>query len=209
MYNQQGNICICGIGPGNPDYILPVVFKRVEAADVVVGGKRHLEIFTPNDKINCVFNGKLNDLSEVLCTYQNKSVVVLVSGDTGFHSLRRFITKEFTNCTIELIPGISSFQYMYSSLGLGYENAWLDSLHGTEFNFIEKVNQYDSVFLLTDRTNNYQQIAQELVDNGLGDATVHIGSRLSYNDELLVSRKAGEVIAMNEDLPLCSVIIEK
>ena len=36
-------IKILGLGPGNLDYTLPIVLKKIEESDVIIGGKRHLE----------------------------------------------------------------------------------------------------------------------------------------------------------------------
>ena len=38
--------CIAGIGPGNPDFLCPIAKKHIEAADVLIGGKRNLEVFS-------------------------------------------------------------------------------------------------------------------------------------------------------------------
>lgn len=208
MVNSKTQIYICGIGPGNPDYISPVVFKRAKEADVLIGGKRQLTIFSEYDKATVVFDGKLVHLRDSIIKNESKKIVVLVSGDAGFHSLRRYITQEFFNCELEVIPGISSFQYLYAKLGLGYENAFLSSMHGMEIDFIEKIKQYNSVFLLTDTKNNWKTIAKQLVNNKLGGLRMHIGNKLSYPDEEIISCFANEAEAINKDFSLCSVIIE-
>lgn len=208
MVNSKTQIYICGIGPGNPDYILPLVFKKAEEADVLIGGKRQLAIFSAYEKATCVFDGKLLHLKDSVIKNAGKKIVVLVSGDAGFHSLRRYITQEFLHCAIEVVPGISSFQYLYAKLGLGYENAFLGSMHGMEIDFIEKIKQYKSVFLLTDTKSNWKEIGKQLVDNGMGDLKIHVGNKLSYPDEEIISCYANEVEAINKDFNLCSVIIE-
>jgi len=208
MVNNNTQICICGIGPGNPDYISPLVYKKVKEAEVLIGGKRQLNIFLENKKATVVFDGKLLHLKEGIINNENKKIVVLVSGDAGFHSLRRYIKQEFSNCEIEIVPGISSFQYLYAKVGLGYENAFFGSMHGGDINFIEKVKQYNSVFLLTDNKNNWKVIASRLVSSGMGDIKLHIGNKLSYSDEEIVSCYAYEAEMINKDFTLCCVIIE-
>ena len=132
----------------------------------------------------------------------------MVSGDTGFHSLRHFLKETFPHSNIELYPGISSFQYLYAKLGLGYETAFLASMHGRDVNFIEKIKASSSVFLLTDRKNNYQTIAEQLVNNGMGNFPMHIGNRLSYANEEIISLEAKDVGSLTSDFSLCSVIIQ-
>ncbi len=199
---------ICGIGPGNPDLIVQAVFRKVEEADILIGGQRHLDIFASYKKPCHVFNGKLSSLKEFIqnCTAQN--IVVLVSGDTGFHSLRRYLKSSFPEREIRLTPGISSFQYFYAQLGMGYEKAYKASLHGNTAEYIDNIQQYESIFLLTDKTNNWKVIAQQLCDKGYPDINYYIGNNLSYPDEEIISTTAQEAIKMQHDFQLCAVIIE-
>lgn len=209
MTKGATTICICGIGPGNPDYILPLVHKKVATADVLIGGKRQLELFLQYSNEKYVFLGKLDELKIAIERFMGKVIVVLVSGDTGFYSLRKFISNTFIDIKLELIPGISSFQYFYSKLGLGYEDACLLSLHGKKADYIAKLQDNETVFLLTDSKHNYVAIAQTLVSNDLGQCMMHIGSRLSYEDEKIISCTAQQALTINMIMPLCSVIIQR
>jgi len=201
-------ITICGIGPGNADYICPAVLKQVAKADILIGGSRHLQIFDQYNKATDVFTGNMENLKHSIAANSNKHIVVLVSGDAGFYSLRSFIKSEFADSLINIIPGISSYQYMYAKLGMGYERAFLASMHGKEVDYIGMIDSHESVFLLTDKKNTPKAIAQNLVDNGLDNVTVHIGNNLSYPDEQIISCTAQQVTEIEHHFDLCSVIIE-
>ena len=41
-YNMK-KIRVAGLGPGNPDYILPAVRKAAEDSDIIIGGRRNIE----------------------------------------------------------------------------------------------------------------------------------------------------------------------
>ena len=208
MKNDNRHIRVCGIGPGNPDFINKIVWHQVEQADVLIGGKRQLDIFREFDKREVIFDGKTANLKKCIEKLHEGNIVVLVSGDTGFHSLRRFLKEAFPYAIIELYPGISSFQYFYAKLGLGYEQAFLASMHGVRIDFIEKLKESTSVFLLTDRKNNYRKIAKTLVENGFGQYKMHVGNYLSYPNEKIISLEANEISRLTHDFTLCSVIIE-
>ncbi len=209
MENNHNQIYICGIGPGHPDYISPVVYKKVENADILIGGSRHLEIFSNYNKESFVFYGSLSALKEKMASLNKKNIVVLVSGDTGFYSLRRYIQSAFPEAAIELIPGLSSYQYLYAKVGLGYENALKASLHGKELDFLQAVETYDSVFLLTDKKQNWKWIAEKLANAGYGDYNYYIGIHLTYPDEKIICTTAKEALNLNEDFDLSCVIVEK
>jgi len=206
---RKGTISICGIGPGSKDLVLPTVFSTLQAADLVIAGHRHLELVAGTVIEKKVFTGKLDELTTIIDENKQRDIVVLVSGDTGFYSLRSFICKTFPGMDIRCIPGISSFQYLFSKLNLGYEDAFLASLHGKEADFIEAVRQHKTVFLLTDAKNTYPVIAKALLDAGLGETTVHVGCKLSYPDEVIFTKRARELANDNTGGELCSVILKQ
>ena len=41
---------IIGLGPGHPDYILPIALKEIAAAEVILCGTRHAESFDASGK---------------------------------------------------------------------------------------------------------------------------------------------------------------
>lgn len=208
MTNKNMHISICGIGPGHPDYISKIVYNEVEKAAVLIGGKRQLEIFAKSKIESYVFDGKTATLKKQIEGYEGKYIVVLVSGDTGFYSLARFIGNNFPSDMISMHPGISTYQYFFARMKMGYEKASLASMHGTEADYIEMLKSYKTVFLLTDRKNNYKTIAQHLIQNDFGHCRMHIGSNLSYEDEIIISDQVNNLIDLEDDFPLCSVIIE-
>ena len=60
--NKKTHISICGMGPGNPDYISNIIYTEVNKADVLMGGKRQLSIFKKAEKEHSVFDGKTENL---------------------------------------------------------------------------------------------------------------------------------------------------
>jgi len=130
----------------------------------------------------------------------------VVSGDPGFYSL----LDTFNNAGIKVVavPGISSYQYFYSKLGMSYKNHRLLSCHGRTMDYIKALEESDGVFLLTDGETTPKEICKRIVAEGLINTTVHIGANLSYENEEIVSGKAEDFMD-REFSVLSSVIIEK
>lgn len=202
-------INICGIGPGHPDYILPLVFKMVEKSDVLIGGKRHLLLFNTADKETITIKSNLPEIVQRLKERENEQITVLVSGDTGFHSMLHFLRQHFSADEIHVVPGISSFQYLFAKLALSYEKAQLGSVHGQESNYIELLQRYEHVFLLTSPKHDVKKIASTLLIDKKQNYIMHIGNRLSYDDEEILSLPPKQVISLDKTFELCSVIIQK
>jgi precorrin-6y C5,15-methyltransferase (decarboxylating), CbiE subunit/precorrin-6Y C5,15-methyltransferase (decarboxylating), CbiT subunit len=205
---RMTKITICGIGPGSPDYILPKVHAAVKNSEVIVGGKRHLSLFDCCNKTTVEIKGKLEDLVQVLQNYKGLNIAILVSGDTGFHSLLRTFNRHFPGKPVSVIAGISTYQYFFAQLQMTYEDAFISSLHGQVIDFVQKVKTFPKVFLLTDTQHSWKQIAQTLSANGLGECLMHVGNNLSYPDEAIVSAKVSELVNADYSFPFCSVIIE-
>ena len=208
MTEQHINkINVCGIGPGNPELIVPEVFRLVAESTLLVGGKRQLEIFETEGKELLVLSNNIETIVEALKTINHQKVTVLVSGDTGFHSLLTTLLRHFSATDLNVIPGISSYQYFFAILGMTYHDAWIASVHGMTVDYVENVKQTKKSFLLTDSINSWKQIAQQLSNSDLGECEMYVGNRLSYPDEQIISGTAIEIKELECNFSLCSVII--
>lgn len=183
-------IVVVGIGPGNPDFVLPAGRNAIDSAKVLVGGKRALadfaggcsgqETFPIGADIPAVIEfirGKL-DSSEV---------VAMVSGDPGYFSLLDALLREFPKEIIKVIPGISSVQYAFSRLALPWHEAEFISFHGRTPD--EERLRYKKGRLLgfiTDTKQNSHSIPELLLSLGWPkDTYFAVGARLSYDDEYI------------------------
>ena len=164
----MSKINIIGLGPGNKDYILPIATKEIKNSDVIIGAKRNIDSLNIFDKEVLIIKSNLEEVIDYLNKNKNnKKISVVVSGDTGFYSLLRFIKRYISLDELNIIPGISSMQYMFAKIGQTYEDAILISLHGRNNDFVEKAKKYKLVGILTDKTWTSSLIAKTLKDNNI------------------------------------------
>ena len=128
-------------------------------------------------------DSRLAELAEYMKQNRMKKITVIVSGDPGFYSMLNYLENVFGREELEVIPGISSVQYMFARLGMHWYDAFVSSLHGKEFNFTEKLNDYNKMGLLTDSKFTPQRIAGELFKNKQNDVKIFVGENLSYENE--------------------------
>lgn len=207
-------IKIVGLGPGHRDYILPMVYQVIREAELLVGSKRSLEPFQtlldeePKGKEVFYYQDNLVAMvNRLKSQYEYKRIVVVVTGDPGFYSLLDYIKQHLDEAYIEVIPGISSFQYLFSRLKKSYKDYGLYSLHGRNLAIKEQLQKHQGIFLLTDKKNSPSVIAQSLVAEGYGNCEMVIGENLSYPEEKITQGKVHEFIDQSYS-PLCVVIIE-
>ncbi|BEP28063.1 precorrin-6y C5,15-methyltransferase (decarboxylating) subunit CbiE [Helicovermis profundi] len=177
---------IVGIGPGNPKYILPIATEIIENSDILIGGRRNLDSLKYLKKEEFIITGDLTKTIEFIsANYQRKRISVILSGDTGFYSMLNFLSKHFDKSSFNVTAGISSLQYMYSKLALTYHNGILTSVHGRQNDFLNLINEKETLGLLTDKKNNPSFIAKEMKENliDIGQFEIYVGENLSYENE--------------------------
>jgi precorrin-6y C5,15-methyltransferase (decarboxylating) CbiE subunit len=201
----SGKVFIVGIGPGHRRYILPAAVEAMEESDIIIGFKRAIESidFVQNNKI------QLNSLTgtiDFIKKNRDKVISVIASGDPSFYGISDYITRNYDG-DVEIIPGISSFQYLFAKLKKSWQGVTLGSLHGREADFIKIVKNEKVSFWLTDKVNTPSTIASRLLEEGI-KGIMHVGENLSYEDERIISAQLEEIVHKSFS-ELSVIIIEK
>jgi cobalt-precorrin-7 (C5)-methyltransferase len=194
-------IIIVGIGPGAPEYIVPIAKQQIDAAKVLVGSKRALETLAAADITRKIITG---DIPSVISFIQEKlykqDVVVLVSGDPGYYSLLAALRRSFPLQKLQVIPGISSMQLAFARLALPWQSARLLSLHG------RKPDEQSLCFtegailgILTDTIYTSKTIAELLLRHNWPRTTkVYLCAKLSYENEEIIETTLENAVQTKE-----------
>ena len=128
----------------------------------------------------------------IACT--QSPVALLVSGDSGFFSLTKSIQHQLmAHGSVEILPGLSSMQYLCAKCGQSYDDAYILSLHGRSGSILGAVSYHKKVFALTGGTHTVQSICQDLVNAGLGHLLVYVGEDLGAAQERISAGTAQEL----------------
>ena len=129
----MGKIIVAGIGPGSKEDITPAVLEAVREADVIVGYKYYFQFIESYVKpgCECIDTGMKKERERAeqafLLAEQDKTVVVISSGDAGIYGMAPLIYEmkrdRQSDIEVETLPGISAFQKAASLLGapLGHD----------------------------------------------------------------------------------------
>lgn len=206
----MSKIYLVGTGPGSEDYLTPLVFKTVELADILVGSRRALNLFT--DYQGHTLELRARNMDEMLektveLAKEGNNVVVLSTGDPGFSGVLKPIQRLANDIEIEVVPGISSLQLCAARLQLPWDEANILTLHGkgNSASILDVLDSGKPTIVLPDF--RVHDLAQFLVDNGVDPhRQVAVCEKLSYSDEKIFQGTLEEA-SQTEFSYLCVMVI--
>ncbi len=206
----MNKIVIAGLGPGSLDYILPITIKKIIESEIIIGGRRNLEVIDSfiKDKKTFEITKDFESLIKYIKNNRDKKIMMVVSGDSGFYSMLRYMNKNFEKNQLEVIPGLSSMQYFFGKIGEVWQDAKLASLHHKNFDYIKVLEKYRIVALLTDKKNTPQSIGKKLYEAGY-DYEIIVGENLSYEDEKISYFKPSTLKDIDKNFQMNIVIIDR
>ena len=206
---MKNKINVLGLGPGNLDYTLPIVLKEIMESEIIIGGKRHIESLGKyaENKEYCYINADLQRVLDFIEQNRDKKMSLILSGDTGFYSMLTFMRKHFKANELNVMPGISSVQYMFAKVSSYWNDAFVSSVHGRNTEYVEKLREYGKIGLLTDKKNTPQRIAEEVVKAGMTEAIIYVGENLSYENEKIWEMPVKEMMEYERDFEMNVVLV--
>ncbi len=192
-------LTIIGIGMSEGTLTRQAV-EAAKQAEVLMGAKRMLEVFSylKKDTASAYTPEQVRAASEGY-----SKIAVLVSGDTGFYSAADGLCRELTDWKISVVPGISSFSYIFSKIHRPWQDAAIVSCHGRDGNLVDTVRRNRYTFALTG--GNVPELGQAMADAGFEDLTVFVGSDLGSEKETVRQMIAKDLIS--GEFPSLTVLV--
>ena len=210
---QSNKINVVGLGPGNIKYLSTAGIDCVKEAEIIVGSTRQLSDLKTiiSEKQEIYILGKLSELITYLKENIERRITIIVSGDTGYYSLVPYLSKNLPKDILNIIPNISSYQYLFSKIGENWQNFRLASVHGREFDYIKNIDDEDiaGLVLLTDDIQNPYEVSKNLYNSGVRNLTVIVGENLSYDNEKITILKIEDYEKLNRKFDMNVLILKK
>lgn len=199
---------IIGTGPGNPDYITEIGKKLIENSDVLIGGKRNLESFLEFKGKKIPITSDLSMITDFVEKNRDLEISVIASGDPSIYGIAKYLVKNSDSENINIVPGISSMQYMFSRIKMDMNDVYLTSSHGRIPDY-DYLLSHSKVCMVTDRKNGPAQIADEIIKRGL-KKIMAVGENLSYDNEKITVASPEEISKRREyDMNIVVIFDEK
>ncbi|WP_336020646.1 precorrin-6y C5,15-methyltransferase (decarboxylating) subunit CbiE [Fusobacterium polymorphum] len=210
---QSNKINVVGLGPGNIKYLSTAGIECIKEAEIIVGSTRQLSDLKTiiSEKQEIYTLGKLSELIAYLKENIERKITIIVSGDTGYYSLVPYLSKNLSKDILNIIPNISSYQYLFSKIGGNWQNFRLASVHGREFDYIKNIDDEDiaGLVLLTDDIQNPYEVSKNLYNSGVRNLTVIVGENLSYDNEKITILEIEDYKKLNKKFDMNVLILKK
>jgi precorrin-6Y C5,15-methyltransferase (decarboxylating) len=140
----------------------------IDQADILVGGKRLLNLFKDSRARKKVIGKDIDGVVEfVRQEMKNQKVVVLASGDPLFFGIGRRLVEAIGTDNILIYPNISSVSAAFARLKEPWNDVKVISLHGrnNEDRLLQALEEEDTIAVFTDPKNNPARLAASLLEN--------------------------------------------
>ena len=168
-------VTVVGIGL-SPDDLTEAHRRAIEAAEVLVGGKRQLAMFAgqTEDTWTLGANPKTT-LEEVREKAAGKKVVILASGDPLFFGIGERALEVFGSEKVSFLPNVTALQKAFARLRLPWNQARAVSVHSRKAtDFFADLGHPGSVAIYTDPENTPNLVAKILRQYGMANRKVAV-----------------------------------
>ncbi|WP_353641079.1 precorrin-6y C5,15-methyltransferase (decarboxylating) subunit CbiE [Mesorhizobium sp. WSM2239] len=191
--NQQPKwLTIVGIGEDGVAGLGDEARRCIAGAEVVFGGKRHLELAAPLVKGEArpwptPFDPEMRDVLAL----RGRNVCVLASGDPFFHGVGATLARKVSVEKMQAIPTPSAFSLAASRLGWALQDVETVSLHGRPIDLIRPLlHPKTRILALTSDAAGPASVAKLLTELGFGASRLTVLEALGGPNERLRSAQA-------------------
>ena len=223
LLTHQPHITLLGIGMGSREMLTVQGKNSLDQADLLIGARRMVDsVRRPDQDVFIEYRSQeIKDYIDSHPEYDN--IVIVLSGDVGFYSgakklldvlqQNKLSQNSFGSETagqsssvqntvkpeIQVQCGISSVVYFMSKIGLSWDDAKIVSAHGRRCNLISYIHNEKKVFAILGTSDGVAVLASKLVDYGMSDVLLYVGENLSYDNEKIFVKTAGELTEYTGD----------
>lgn len=200
-------LTIVGIGEDGVAGLGEIARAAVTSAEIVIGGRRHLELSAALIRGEARAWPEPFDVSmRDLVALRGRNVCVLASGDPFNYGVGATIARVVEPAEISTIPAPSAFSLAAARLGWALQDTETVSLHGRPIDLIRPLlHPGRRLLALTSDAAQPAAVASLLVDSGFGGSTLHVLEALGGPSERRTMWQATDVLPEFDPLNLLAI----
>ena len=181
---------VVGIGADGWSGLDPLRRERIQDAEVIIGGRRHLTMLpdTVHAERRTWPSPLRSRLPEFLEQYRGRRLLVLASGDPMFFGIGTMLIELIGPDELEILPGPSALSLACARMGWPVQDVDVVSVVGRELHRVAGHLVPDGkVLVLSEDATTPQRVAALVNDAGFGDSKMTVLADLGSPSETVVS----------------------
>lgn len=176
-------IHVIGIGEDGLDGLPAALRSLIEGADLVVGGKRHLEMVA-SDAAQVDWGSGLTHGMEEISQHLDKNVVVLATGEPMWFGIGVTILKRFPAEQVKVYPAVGAFSLAAARMKWALQACACVTIHGRA---LEGLNRHvypgAKILVLSRDGKSPKEVADLLTKHGYGDSRLSVFEHMGGESE--------------------------
>ncbi|UPW05945.1 precorrin-6y C5,15-methyltransferase (decarboxylating) subunit CbiE [Rhodococcus pyridinivorans] len=191
---QTTGMTVVGIGADGWSGVPSTVRERILAAEVLLGGRRHLDLVPAGTAVREEWPSPLlSGLDDLLDRHAGKDVVALASGDPLVSGIGTTLIRRLGGDAVEVIPAISSVALARARMGWSAEECETITVVGREIDALRRVLTRGRKLVVLVDGARVADVATLLEAAGFGNSRVAVLSHLGAADESRIDAKAAHL----------------
>lgn len=209
--HESQPILVVGLGAGGSEALPPALCSRILVADVLAGGRRHLDTLPAFAGERVAIGGDIPALVERLRGAQARGerAVVLASGDPLWYGIGATLRRFFSPDALEVVAAPTAFQLAFAALAEPWEDAALLSAHARPLDeVIAGVMAARCAAVLTDQRQTPGVVARALLAAGVApEVRCAVCENLGTPDQRIVQSNLAGVADENAYFAALNVLV--
>jgi precorrin-6Y C5,15-methyltransferase (decarboxylating) len=184
-------LTVIGIGDDGLAGLAPAVRSLVEAAEIIVGGARHLAMVGESQAERLAWCQPFADSIAAIAARRGRQVVVLASGDPMWHGAGATLARHIPHEEMTVIPHPGAFSLAAARLGWPLAECTTLSLHGRPLDMLRlHLAEGRRLLILAEDGTTPARVASLLRDIGWGPSRMTVLEHLGGPAEAMCSAAA-------------------
>lgn len=181
-------ITVVGLGEDGMERLAPAARAAIGAAEVLIGGERHLALVPEGGRERLTWRTPLKDTMADIAARRGRRVVVLASGDPMWFGVGATLAKHFAPEEMTILPVPGAFSLAAARLAWSLPDVATITLHGRK---LEHLNAHLApnrrILILSENGDTPWQVARLLAERGYGDSLLQVLEHLGGPQERRVT----------------------
>ena len=199
-------LTLVGIGADGLDGLSQRARRALAAAEVLVGGARHLAMLPEDGRPRLSWRSPLADTLPEILAQRPRPVALLASGDPLWYGVGRLLLQHLSPAEVAIVPHVSAFQEACSRLGWALEEALPLTAHGRPISALRRHFQPGRrLLVLTADGSGPAAIARCLAADGYGESGITVLEEMGGVRERRTEARAATLDGRFADLNLVAI----